>query len=63
MIKKILSILFGLIIVAGFFVLLGTAGASDVHSIALKTILKQGAIGLGLMCFGFVGLKVIDPLF
>ena len=36
----------------GFFIILGTAGASDQNSISLMQVLIQSIIGLALMCIG-----------
>lgn len=39
---------------AGFFLIVGTAGASDLELIAISQILKQGAAGLALLAVGFL---------
>lgn len=61
MCKKILTVLFGLSIGVGFFIVLGTAGSSDLNLIDFKTIIIQGAIGVALVWIGFIGLKVTNP--
>lgn len=48
MFKKILTTVFGLSIGAGFLLVLGTAGSSDLNLIDFKTILIQSGIGLVL---------------
>lgn len=60
MIRKILIGLFGLMIAFGLFVLLGTAGASDLDTIDSVTCSVQIIIGLSLCVVGFFGLKVSD---
>lgn len=61
MFKKILTVLFGLSIGAGFLIVLGTAGSSDLNLIDFKTILIQSAIGVALVWIGFIGLKFTNP--
>lgn len=57
MLRKILIKIFGLSMVAGLFLILCTAGSSDLNLIDFKTILIRGGIGLLLCVLGFVGLK------
>ena len=61
MIKKILTVVFALTIGIGFFVLLGTAGSSDLGRISDADFLVQNAIGLVLVGAGFMGLKTTNP--
>ena len=59
--KKILKAICGITIAVGLFILIGTAGASDLNTINEATIIKQVFAGMGLMFFGGVVLKLIDP--
>lgn len=63
MFKKILTTVFGLSIGAGFLLVLGTAGSSDLNLIDFKTILIQSGIGLVLVWIGFKGLKITNPVY
>lgn len=58
MFTKILNFIFGCSVFVGFFVILGTAGASDLNKIDIDTILFQSFLALLMIGFGFVGLKV-----
>lgn len=61
MLRKFLATLFGISMAAGFFVLLGTAGSSDLNLIDFKTALIQSGIGLALFGVGYVGLRFTSP--
>lgn len=52
------NIFFGLCMLAGFVIILGTAGSSDLGLIDFKAILVQGLIGLGVMGVGYFGLRL-----
>ena len=52
------NIFFGLCMLAGFVILLGTAGSSDLGLIEFKTIVVQGLIGLGISGVGYLGLRL-----
>lgn len=49
---------FGLCMLTGFMIILGTAGASDIGLIEFKDIVAQGLIGLGISTVGFFGFKL-----
>ena len=55
--KKLIHIVFGLILLAGFIVLLGTAGTSDVETVTFGFVASRCLISLVLMSLGFFGLK------
>lgn len=42
----------------GLFILLGTAGASDLDLISTKEILGRGGVGIGLFLAGYGGLRL-----
>lgn len=56
--RKILHIVFGLCMVAGIVMILGTAGSSDLGMIDFNTILVDSLIGLGVTAIGYIGLKL-----
>ena len=58
MLKKVCNWFFGLCTFAGFVVMIGTAGASDLNTIDFETSLIQSGIAIALILFGFVGLKL-----
>lgn len=58
MLKKVCHWFFGLCMFAGFVVMLGTFGSSDLNLIDFETILVQSGIALALILFGFIGLKL-----
>lgn len=58
MLKKVFHWIFGLCMFAGFVVMVGTVGSSDLNTIDFKTALVYSLIGLALMFIGFVGLKL-----
>lgn len=39
----------------GFWLLIGTAGASDINSLTFNRVLIQSLIGLGMLVVGFRG--------
>jgi hypothetical protein len=55
---KIFNIIFGCSVVVGAFLLLGTAGASDLNKMDFDTILFQSLLSLSLVLIGVVGLKI-----
>lgn len=57
--KKFLRTALVLSIVAGYFLLLGTAGSSDLNLIDESTAIMQSGIGMALLFGGAVGLKRI----
>jgi len=44
-------------ILGGLFILIGSAGASDLNQISVERFIIQGLIGLFLLLVGGVGLK------
>ena len=44
-------------ILGGLFILIGSAGASDLNQISVERFIIQGLIGLFLLLVGVVGLK------
>lgn len=56
--KKILSRISSASLAGGFILMLGMAGASDLGTIDLKTIILNGSISVILMLIGYFGLKV-----
>lgn len=63
MFKKILTTLFGLSIIIGFVVVLGTAGFSDTYLIDFKTSSLHSVIGLLLTLAGFIGIEFTNMVF
>lgn len=59
MIKKIGKIFFGLCMVAGFVIMLGTAGASDFNEISMRSLVIYGGIGISLVSVGYLGAKFV----
>lgn len=57
------NIIFGLCMVVGFMILLGTAGASDLGTIEFKAIVVQSLIGLGVTGVGYLGLRLTGASF
>lgn len=57
--KKILIVLFGILIASGSILLLGTAGSSDIGAIDAGTSFVRCAIGLGLLSVGYIGLRKV----
>ena len=55
--NKFLLSLFGVIFAVGLFVLIGTAGSSDLGMIDTGTSVVRCLIGFALMFGGIVGLK------
>lgn len=51
--------IFGLCLFIGFFILIGTAGSSDIETISFEQMIIQGVIGLVFLIGGFFGLKEI----
>lgn len=56
--RKIISKISCLIMFIGFYVLVGTAGASDLDLIGMSDIISRGLIGIVLMLTGFIGVKI-----
>ena len=50
--KKMIRILSGLLLAAGFFYVLGVAGASDLDMIETSDIMRRGLIGLLIISGG-----------
>ena len=63
MLKRVLSVISGLSLLAGFVLLLGTAGSSDLELIEFNTVLVRGGIAAALMLGGFFGVKILSPDF
>lgn len=60
MIKKVLRKFFGLCLVSGIVLAIGTAGVSDINSIDFKSMIIQCLIALALIVFGFIGLALSE---
>ena len=60
MLKKVCHLVFGLCMVAGFILMIGTTGSSDLNLIDWNTIVKQSVISVVLMLVGYFGLKFTD---
>lgn len=58
MLRKCLSIIFKLSLVIGFILIVGTAGSSDLDLISIESLVIRMSIGVLLMAFGFIGLKL-----
>lgn len=58
MIKKLIIKILQLQALAGFILMIGTAGSSDLNLISWSQIVTQSLISLGLMGLGFVGIKL-----
>ena len=55
---KIFNKVFGCVVVIGFIMLLGTAGASDMDKIDFGTVLIQSLISVLMVIVGLIGLNV-----
>ena len=58
MLKKIYQGLFISSMLAGFILMIGTAGASDLNMVDFEKIFLQASIAMLLILVGFFGLKV-----
>ena len=58
--NNILNGIFGGLVVIGFSLMLGTAGASDLEKIDFGNILFQTFISMIIILIGFIGLNVIN---
>lgn len=58
MFDKLIYVLLLISLFLGLFIIIGTAGASDLESIGLKDFVIRGGIGLILMIIGLVGLEI-----
>jgi hypothetical protein len=56
--RKILPLFFDLCVVAGFAIILGAAGSSDLGRVEFGTIVRNCFIGLGVMSVGTAGLRL-----
>jgi len=52
------NVFFGLCMVAGFVIILGAAGSSDLDLIGFNEILVRGLTGLGVSGVGYFGLRL-----
>lgn len=52
----------GVVSMAGFILILGTAGASDLESIPMDQVLTQSLVGLALLVLGFIGYQIIKEV-
>lgn len=59
---KIINFLFNLIIAAGVFMILGTAGGSDMGSITLSEIFTYTLSGIALILVGHSGKTLIKSI-
>ena len=50
--------IFGLIGLIGFIDIIGTAGASDIGSIDMRTLTIRGGIGVLLIVISLIGIKI-----
>ena len=55
---KVISVMSKIIIGIGFFTIAGTAGASDLNTIALSTAVLNGMIGLTIIAGGALLAKI-----
>ena len=55
--KKLLRLILAVCIVTGYFLILGTAGSSDLNLIDGNTALAESGKGIALVLGGAVGLK------
>lgn len=60
MLKKVCHWIFGLCMLAGFIIMIGTAGASDCNAIDFRQTVIQSLIALALIFIGLIGLKLSD---
>lgn len=58
MLRKCLSIIFKLSLAIGFILIACTAGSSDLEVISIESLVIRTSIGVLLMTFGFIGLKL-----
>lgn len=63
MLKRVLSVISGLSMLAGFVMLLCVAGSSDANLIDFNTVIVRGGIACALMLGGFAGVKILSPDF
>ena len=63
MLKKFLTLLCGVTIVAGVLIVIGVAGSHDINSTNLMTTVIRGLFGFAVSAIGFIGLVVTDPDF
>lgn len=60
MLKKIIKGVFGLCMLAGFILAIGTVGASDLELICFEKLLIRSGIAIGLMFVGLLGVTVAE---
>ena len=60
MIKKIFRILCGLVILVGIFIVIGTAGSSDLGLIDTTAVIERTTLGILLVASGWFGLWASD---
>lgn len=58
MLRKFCHWFFGLCMLVGMVLIIGTAGSSDLNLLDWNTLLKQSGIAMTLVIVGFVGLKL-----
>lgn len=56
MVKKVLHTIFGLSVLAGIILMIGTAGSSDLELIGFEELVVQSSKGLIIMLGGISGL-------
>lgn len=61
--KKFLQVTFGLIMLLGLIIMIGTAGASDTGYITFDHASLQACIGVALLGLGGIGLKVTNRFY
>lgn len=58
MIQKIIWVFGFLSMTVGWFLIMGTAGASDLHLLDFKTVLIRGGLGAFMMIMGYINLRI-----
>lgn len=61
--KNVVHIIFGLMMIAGFVMILGAAGSSDLDLIGFNEILVRAFTGLGVLGVGYFGLRLTGAKF
>lgn len=60
MLRKCLSIIFKLSVLIGLLLVIGTAGSSDLGLIDIESLAIRMGVGIFLVAFGFIGLKLLN---
>jgi hypothetical protein len=59
---NVIGVIGAIVIALGFFLMVGTEGASYLDNIPLSQIIVQSIIGLAIMAFGFITLVIAKKL-